>query len=117
MAATRAGECVSIIGLSGAGKSNLLGFVTHIHSTPAHPLVLIDCNHLPEPTPQALFQYMGQALGTTTPPNSTQTVERLATCQTSQLRSHHTSHGTEPLKNGSQVNKKRRQVKEKKLVL
>jgi len=29
--ATRAGECVSVVGLSGAGKSNLLGFLADRH--------------------------------------------------------------------------------------
>lgn len=44
LTATRAGECVSIVGLSGAGKSNLLGFIAHTHAE----CVLIDYNRLTE---------------------------------------------------------------------
>jgi hypothetical protein len=68
VAATQAGECVSVVGLSGAGKSNLLGFLAHRQSTAEHPFVLVDCNRLPEPTPVVLFRHIRRALGETDSP-------------------------------------------------
>src|SRR5512137_1067232 len=67
--AIQAGECVAVMGLSGAGKSNLLGFLAHTRSTPAQPLVPVDCNHLPESTPPALFQQICQTLGKSPAPD------------------------------------------------
>lgn len=46
----RAGECVSLIGLSGMGKSNLLGYLVHkVNSNrdTGFDALLIDCNRLP----------------------------------------------------------------------
>ncbi len=67
LTAVGAGECVSVIGLSGAGKSNLLGFLAHrSHATPEGPairLALVDCNRLPDVAPQNLYALMNQALG------------------------------------------------------
>lgn len=63
VAAARAGECVSVVGLSGAGKSNLLGFVAHTQATPSHPFVLVDGNRLPEHTPSAYLHEVCRALG------------------------------------------------------
>lgn len=65
LAATRAGESVSLVGLSGAGKSNLTGFLAHRQNTPEHPMILVDCNRLAEPTPAALFRLIRRALGET----------------------------------------------------
>jgi hypothetical protein len=62
LSATRAGESVSVVGLSGAGKSNLIGFLAQRQSTPEHPLVLVDANRLAEPTPAALFRLIRRAL-------------------------------------------------------
>jgi Transcriptional regulatory protein, C terminal len=84
-AAARAGECVSVAGLSGAGKSNLLGFVAHTQSTPAHPFVLIDCNRLPEVTPPALLQEICCALGVSPKPNAIEAAERLDALITKRL--------------------------------
>lgn len=61
-AAARAGECVSLVGLSGAGKSNLLGFIANRVSTPKHRFILIDCNRLPQPAPAAFFRLIRRAL-------------------------------------------------------
>ncbi len=63
LTATRAGESVSLVGLSGTGKSNLTGFLAQRQSTLEHPLVLVDCNRLAEPTPAALFRLIRRALG------------------------------------------------------
>ena len=62
LAATRTGECVSVIGLSGAGKSNLLGFVAHTQSTPQRTFVLLDSNQLPAPTAEALFTQLARTV-------------------------------------------------------
>jgi hypothetical protein len=70
LSAARAGECVSLVGLSGAGKSNLLGFLadrddvtSSYHGMDRCRLVLVDCNWLPELTPQALLRLARQTLG------------------------------------------------------
>lgn len=63
--AVRAGACVSLSGLSGAGKSNLLGFLAHRCNTTQHPLALVDCNRLLEHTPAALLQLSHRVLGET----------------------------------------------------
>lgn len=59
LSAIRAGECAAVVGLSGAGKSNLMGFLAHRRDAYAlpesHRLVLIDCNRLPARTPVALL--------------------------------------------------------------
>ncbi len=53
-----AGECVSLIGLSGMGKSNLLGFIAYraALADPDAPLcALVDCNRLLALTPSAFY--------------------------------------------------------------
>lgn len=54
-----AGECVSLIGLSGMGKSNLLGYLAYRSSTidtEGPEYVLIDCNRIQEINPSSFFQ-------------------------------------------------------------
>ena len=70
VAAARAGDCVSVVGLSGAGKSNLLGFVAHTLSAPRHVFVLVDGNRLPEPSPAALLAEISRALGASPAPDA-----------------------------------------------
>lgn len=60
--AVRAGESVSIVGLSGSGKSNLLGYLAHRCSTADHPLLLLDCNRLLEHTAPALLRLARRSL-------------------------------------------------------
>lgn len=78
--AVQAGECVSIVGLSGAGKSNLMGFLAyrsplaqsqepstekskqHLSAIKTTSL-LIDCNRLTEASPNAFFRLIRHALG------------------------------------------------------
>jgi hypothetical protein len=67
LAAVRAGECASVIGLSGAGKSNLMGFIANRPEVFTHPNALVDCNRLRQPTPDALFRLIRRALGQSTP--------------------------------------------------
>ncbi len=73
--ATAAGECVSVIGLSGAGKSNLLGYLGHRcgrqsgdpSSDALCRFILVDCNRLREPAPAPLWQLARACLGDTGP--------------------------------------------------
>jgi hypothetical protein len=67
LAAVRAGECVSVVGLSGAGKSNLGGFIANRPEVFTHPNALVDCNRLRQNTSNALFQLIRRALGESTP--------------------------------------------------
>ncbi len=63
LAATQAGDCAAVLGLSGAGKSNVLRCLAEAHASDAHPFVLVDANRLAAPTPAALFSLMRRALG------------------------------------------------------
>jgi hypothetical protein len=67
LAATRAGECVSVVGLSGAGKSNLLGFLAHRAAGPDHLIRLVDCNRLLEHSPTAFLYLVRRTLGDNEP--------------------------------------------------
>ena len=69
-----AGQCVSVVGLSGSGKSNLLGFIAHRIKTPetCPRFVLVDCNRLIESSPQALFRLMRRSLDRDTEPSPAQ---------------------------------------------
>jgi DNA-binding winged helix-turn-helix (wHTH) protein len=58
------GECVAVIGLSGSGKSNLLGYVAH-RATPkpgCPHFIMVDCNRLSEHTPVAFFRLLLNSL-------------------------------------------------------
>jgi ABC-type dipeptide/oligopeptide/nickel transport system ATPase subunit len=65
ISAVKAGECVSLVGLGGSGKSNLLGFLAHRHSRAETGLemVLVDCNRLSESSPGAFFGLIQRSLG------------------------------------------------------
>jgi energy-coupling factor transporter ATP-binding protein EcfA2 len=70
--AVQAGECVSVIGLSGSGKSNLLGFLANrsgslvgsdeVFQPGIHPC-LVDCNRLAEFSAAAFFRLARGSLG------------------------------------------------------
>ncbi len=68
LAAVQAGECVSLVGLSGSGKSNLAGFLANRQKdleggqTRLPRLLLVDCNRLPAPSGAALFQLLVESL-------------------------------------------------------
>ncbi len=68
ISATRAGECVSVVGLSGAGKSNLLGFLANRQSMAEHAFAHVDCNRLQRPEPAALFRLIRRTLAETDSP-------------------------------------------------
>lgn len=62
--AVRAGECAALVGLSGAGKSNLMGFMeARIRGRGQPDLVLVDCNRLESGQPGGLLALLGEALG------------------------------------------------------
>jgi hypothetical protein len=68
LAAVRAGECVSVIGLSGAGKSNLMGFLANRCAREGLPaLILADCNRMEGTQPARLFDLLGEVLGSEQP--------------------------------------------------
>lgn len=74
LSAVQAGECVSIIGLSSSGKSNLLGFIANRLIKEGPPtgslptFFLVDCNRLKEFTPQAFFRLVSSILLKDEPP-------------------------------------------------
>lgn len=59
------GECAALLGLSGSGKSNLLGFLANRVYDPAEapPRVLVDCNRLEEPSPGGFYRLLLGVLG------------------------------------------------------
>jgi energy-coupling factor transporter ATP-binding protein EcfA2 len=61
--AVHAGECVAVVGLSGAGKSNLIGFLANRSPLAAPRSALIDCNRLPDPSAEALYALARRSLG------------------------------------------------------
>ena len=62
LSAVQAGECVSLIGLSGAGKSNLLGFLVHRVTSDVR-FVMIDCNLLSAADPNSLLATILEGFG------------------------------------------------------
>ncbi len=58
------GECAALIGLSGSGKSNLVGFLAHRVALPAacSRLALVDCNRLAGPNPAGVFRLLRRAV-------------------------------------------------------
>jgi hypothetical protein len=67
LSAVRAGECAAVIGLSGAGKSNLMGFIANRTDVFTHPSVLVDCNRLQKHSPDGLFRLIRRSAGDSTP--------------------------------------------------
>ena len=64
----KAGECAALIGLSGSGKSNLLGFIAN-RLAPLEKSItfkLVDGNRLVDASREAFFQMLVQTLGPTT---------------------------------------------------
>jgi energy-coupling factor transporter ATP-binding protein EcfA2 len=62
--AVQAGECISLVGLSGAGKSNLLGFLAfRVKSFSNGSYRMVDCNRLSEISVPAFLRLARQSLG------------------------------------------------------
>jgi hypothetical protein len=60
--AVQAGECASVVGLSGAGKSNLLGYLAHRPGALPARGVLVDGNRVVGDTAEAYLQLMLRTL-------------------------------------------------------
>lgn len=56
-----AGECAALIGLSGSGKSNLMGFLAH-RALSGLQAALVDCNRLDEQTMPGLMRLLQRSL-------------------------------------------------------
>lgn len=68
LSALRAGECVSLVGLSGAGKSNLVGYLTNRCQPENGPaLVLVDGNRAIPRTACGLLRLAARALSAPAP--------------------------------------------------
>jgi hypothetical protein len=67
LAAVRAGECVSVIGLSGAGKSNLMGSLAQRCNDGTPEMLLVDGNRAQPRTANGLFHLARQAFGNLEP--------------------------------------------------
>jgi energy-coupling factor transporter ATP-binding protein EcfA2 len=62
LAAISAGECVSLLGLSGSGKSNLLAHLAASHSAPGRPIRYADGNRLAELSARALLRLIAETV-------------------------------------------------------
>lgn len=63
LTAVRAGHCVAVLGFSGAGKSNLLGFIAHRVRLPDAPeFLLVDCNRLRQPSAESFLALLAASL-------------------------------------------------------
>ena len=58
-----AGDSAYIVGLSGAGKSNLFGFLAERHAPDEARLVYVDLNRLIDSSPNAIFSVIRESLG------------------------------------------------------
>jgi hypothetical protein len=65
--AVQTGECVEVTGLSGSGKSNLLGFMANRIQPTNCRLVLVDCNRLIEHSMDAFLRLIRRNLGSNEP--------------------------------------------------
>jgi energy-coupling factor transporter ATP-binding protein EcfA2 len=63
ISALRTGECVSVVGLSGSGKSNLLAYLTGQRPDGNPTFVMVDCNRLEECSIPSLFRLIYRSLG------------------------------------------------------
>jgi hypothetical protein len=61
--AAQAGDCVAVVGLSGAGKSNLLGFLANRVTAAPVEFLLVDGNRLTQPNTAGFMALMGRTLG------------------------------------------------------
>lgn len=62
LTAVRAGECVYVVGLSGAGKSNLMGFLYHRANLGQPDLILVDGNRAQPRSAGGLFHLIAGML-------------------------------------------------------
>jgi hypothetical protein len=62
LAAVQAGACASVVGLSGAGKSNLMSFIAYRPDAFMHLNALVDCNRLRNNASNDLFRLIRRSL-------------------------------------------------------
>lgn len=86
LGAAQRGECAAVLGLSGAGKSNLLGFLAHQANT-SLARVWVDCNRLPEPSANGFWQLVRHSLSTEPTAQSIDGLTTLASSITQRLES------------------------------
>ncbi len=83
--AIRAGECAAVLGLSGSGKSNLIGFLAGRKAgltpssvmVPALILVRVDCNRIRQPDPDDFYRLVLSALEEPENQNNSSPLDRL----------------------------------------
>ncbi len=63
LSAVRAGECAAVAGLSGSGKSNLLGFLANRVNEAGLSWLLVDCNRMEDASSAAFYALILGALG------------------------------------------------------
>ena len=83
-AAVQHGECAAVIGLSGAGKSNLLGFVANRPGL-GLPLAFVDCNRLSPPDAGAFWRLIRRSLSSAPFPQSVDEFDALESSLASRL--------------------------------
>ncbi len=83
-AAVQHGECAAVIGLSGAGKSNLLGFLANRPGLGV-PLALVDCNRLSPPDADAFWRLIRRSLSSAPISQSLDEFDTLESSLASQL--------------------------------
>jgi hypothetical protein len=59
----RAGDSAAVIGLSGSGKSNVMGFLANRVVMPGVHLLLVDCNRVDNTRPETLYAAIRRVLG------------------------------------------------------
>ena len=63
ISAAESGECVSLAGLSGAGKSNVMGYIAHRSHSDRCRFILVDCNRIQVDSPDGFYHLVTQCLG------------------------------------------------------
>jgi energy-coupling factor transporter ATP-binding protein EcfA2 len=75
LTAVQAGECAAVIGLSGSGKSNLLGFIAHRLNNGTPAFALIDCNRVSARSAAGLLRLIQQKLAPGAPDEEVSALE------------------------------------------
>jgi hypothetical protein len=87
--AVQAGQSAAVIGLSGAGKSNLMGFLAQRggpERLPSHQFGLVDFNRLTTPAPEGVYALLLGCLGLAPPAGGTADLSTLEAALEAALR-------------------------------
>jgi energy-coupling factor transporter ATP-binding protein EcfA2 len=81
----KAGECAAVVGLSGSGKSNLLGFIANrLASSQSNTrFVMVDCNRLMDGSRTAFFRMLRRAMEPTQVQSTLQIEDELSALEES----------------------------------